>query len=250
MPILVTTMKKTVYRRTPFAGEEITYTDGTRDYHMTEGELRCIDCTENYEYTGLGRLEWEVLEDALRLVVEKERHGMTYGLLVTVVDLEYDDEHKFGDRKILKLAEPINGTPLFVRDIYGQGLYVSDRGVGVEGLANFLYWVETCEQHDGSVVIDGPTSRVLLYNTNLVNIGIASSNGNNPHENGDRGTKRLNAERYSKNAWVERIYTLSHRKDGSPVITTYVKGITEKIPLQKHVNSLYLPSDVPLVAAR
>ncbi|MEM5793354.1 MAG: hypothetical protein QXY45_03300 [Candidatus Aenigmatarchaeota archaeon] len=197
-----------------FSGKITEGDDGGLDIEMTEGEILEIDYSNLYNgketlYDDPTEL-LTTIEEALRIVYRRIRdEGRKFhGIMVVVADV-------YGREKKLPLSKPIGGLR---RDL-------NENIIDPNQLADILYRIATSENHDGAIVIDERTRKVLGHAVLLL-YSIVEMEGDEKTQNGKNGGTRTSiAEEYWRWNWVEAIYTMSE----GGTTRRYRRGLGEEI---------------------
>ncbi|OGI16115.1 hypothetical protein A3K63_02500 [Candidatus Micrarchaeota archaeon RBG_16_49_10] len=187
-----------------------------------EGQLYEIDYSDTApEGERSARVDvLETIEKAMGIIYEQQENPRPYGpryhgLLITVVSDMY------GEGNRLKLAKAIGGRRLTTE------AYVED----AESLAKLLTDIATGEAHDGAIIIDDKTGKVVGYHAWLLSFPF-DVDGAMMTNNGD-GTRKSIAQQYSEWEWVDAAYTMS---EGDGCVRKYVKGEITKLRQPYNLN--------------
>jgi hypothetical protein len=156
----------------------------------------------------------KVVEDALGIIHQREmeRNGYElsdfHGLIVVVADI-YERGGK------LPLAIPIGGERHVIDG------YVT----GAEETADLLYEIGSGRDHDGAIIIDRKTGKILGKHMWLLSFPFDFTGGYTNKRNGD-GTRKSIAQQYSEWAWAGEIYTMS---ESDSLVRRYNGGVVERI---------------------
>lgn len=137
-----------------------------------------------------------VVHKALSQAGEHSIAGKHTGALVVVADI-------FGNNGILPLAEILNE----IRPNLGR-VYAEDP----EALGSLFLDISDKDNphHDGAIIIDDQTSRVLDANVHLIPPPFMNGNHREPHY---RGTRHRTAATYSRISVVRYVGCIGHGKD-------------------------------------
>jgi hypothetical protein len=201
---------------------------------VTVGKRYSAEVQESPEGYELTALEGELFETDYSDVFSDNELETQIDLQETIErSLEIIHERVSGEYE----QDPFHGLIVVLADVYKSGgslplsipiaqrrltmeSYVTD----AESLAEILYEIGKGKDHDGAIIIDSTTGKIIGYHIWLLTFPY-KLDGEEPVNNGD-GTRKSIAHQYSKWSWVPMAYTMSEA-DG--VIRKYDNGEVTKL---------------------